>query len=119
VTLTVPAGARRSGRRPCKVTRPAGRPAQPSLDEEPPRRPRRQRLYATVGSNSNVGGERHGGGRGPRARSGRSTRERRQAPLRERAAQSRTAWLGAGRAARCGPRSTSATSSAATSCPTT
>ena len=111
---------RRSRRRATKVADlPAG-PHQPSLDQEPHRQPRR-----------------HAAVRRPSARTATSprtawrTRSGRAAILeidpatgaiarvRVRPAQSRTAWPGSRRPARCGPSSTSATSSAATSCPTT
>ena len=58
--------------------RPARRADQPPLDQERHRQPATARkLYVTVGSNSNVGRERHGGGGGPRRDLGDRPRDRR------------------------------------------
>ena len=77
------------------------------------------KLYATVGSNSNVAENGMAEEEG-RAAIWESRREdRRQAPLRHGAAQSERHGPGSRRPARSGRWSTSATSSAATSCPTT
>ena len=74
---------------------------------------------STVGSNSNVAEN----GMDKEVRARRDSRDRRadrqRARVRFRTAQSERPRVGAGDAARCGPSSTSATSSAATSCPTT
>ena len=100
--------------------RPAGRADQPPLDQERDRQRRTARkLYVTVGSNSNVAEN------GMAAEDGRAAiweidRKTGAAPrLRHPACAIRTAWPGEPTAARCGRWSTSATSSAATSCPTT
>ena len=77
------------------------------------------KLYATVGSNSNVGENGMDERGGPRRDLG--DRPARPAPsgCSPPACATRTAWPGSPRPARCGPSSTSATRSAATSCPTT
>ena len=107
-------------RRASKVVDLPGGPAQPPLDQEPHRQPRRHASStSTVGSNSNVAENGMDEGGGPRRDLGDRSRDRRASRLRLRPAQSGRHGLGAARPARCGPRSTSATSSAATSCPTT
>ena len=106
--------ARREGRRP------AGGTDQSPLDQERDRRARDgTKLYVTVGSNSNVA---ENGMRG-RGRPRRDLGDRpatgaapRSSP---RACAIRTVWPGSRRPARFGPRSTSATRSAAISCPIT
>ena len=77
------------------------------------------KLYVTVGSNSNIGEN------GMAAEEGRAAiwevdvEERREAPVRERPAQPQRPGLGAATPTSSGRWSTSATRSAATSCPTT
>ena len=77
------------------------------------------KLYVSVGSNSNVGRERHGGRAGPRRHPARSIWLRASAASSPRACATRSAWPGSRAAACCGPWSTSATNWATTWCPTT
>ena len=77
------------------------------------------KLYATVGSNSNVAETRHAGGRGPRRHLGSRREDGREAVVCHRPCAIRTAWRGSRGPARCGRWPTSATNSATISCLTT
>ena len=77
------------------------------------------KLYATVGSNSNVARERHGHRGRPRRHLGDRPEDRHASACSPPACATRTAWRGSRPPGSCGRWSTSATSSAATSCPTT
>ncbi len=86
-----------------QARRSARRADQPPLDQEHHRQPRRHALYATVGSNSNVGenGIEDEEGRAAILEVDLATGQRRA--LRLRACAIRTAWRGSRRPARCGP----------------
>ena len=77
------------------------------------------KLYVTVGSNSNVAENGMAAEEGPRGDLGGRPRQRRAPRLRHRPAQSERHGLGAGDRRAVDGRSTSATRSAATWCPTT
>jgi glucose/arabinose dehydrogenase len=62
--------------------RPAGRSAQPPLDQEPDRVARRRALYRDGGLEQQRRRERHGGGRRARGDLGSRSEERQQAPVR-------------------------------------
>ena len=108
-------GAGREGRRP------AGRAAQPPLDQEPDRQSATaSELYVTVGSNSNVAENGMDARRsGAPAILGGRSRDAARTACSPRGCATPTAWLANRRPARCGRWSTSATSWAATSCRTT
>ena len=99
--------------------RPAGRPINHHWTKNLVASQDGKQLYVTVGSNSNVGenGMDSEEGRAAIWEFDRATGKRPR--LRLAACAIRSAWPGSRRAARCGPRSTSATSSATTWCPTT
>ena len=110
---------RRSPRRRSKVADLPGGPINHHWTKNVIASPDGTQLYVTVGSNSNVGENgieaENGPRRDPRGRS----RDRQVARISPPACAIPTAWPGSRRPARCGPSSTSATSSATTSCPTT
>ena len=93
---------------------------QSSLDQEPPRQPRRHATLRHRRVEQQRRGERHGPveeGRAAIWEIDLQTPDERGCS--RRGCAIRTAWPGNRRAARCGPWSTSATNSAAISCPTT
>ena len=99
--------------------RPAGGPAQPPLDQEPHRQPRRHQALRHHRLEQQRGRARHGARRRDARRSGRSIARAAAIASSPPACAIRTASAGSRRAGSCGPWSTSATSSAAISCRTT
>ena len=83
--------------------RPAGRPAQSSLDQERHREPRRLEALRDGRLEQQRRRERHGERRAPRGDSRDRPRDRRIARVRVRPAQSERPGLAAADAARCGP----------------
>ena len=111
---------RRSPRAGSKVATLPGPADQPSLDEEPHRERRTARSStSTVGSNSNAARERHRRGEGARGDLGDRSARPGSIASSPPACAIPSASRGSRDAARCGCRSTSATSSEAISCPTT
>ena len=106
-------GARHQGRRPAR------RPDQPPLDQEHHRQQGRAQALRRPSARTAMSARTAWRMRKAAPRSGKSTRERPEAHLRLRPAQPQRHGLGARRPASCGRRSTSATKSAATWCPTT
>ena len=110
----------RSPRRATTLTDAARRADQPPLDQEPRRQPGRHASSMSASAPTATSPRTASRPRRTAPRSGRSTaRTGALARLRHRACATPTAWPSSRGPARCGPSSTSATSSAPTSCPTT
>ena len=97
VKVPYQAGQTRISAAPVKVTDLPGGPINHHWTKNIIASPDGSKLYATVGSNSNVGENGIAGRRGPRRDLGSGSRDRRQAPVRDAACATPTAWAGSRR----------------------